>query len=207
MEKLMVGRDESSGTRVDPDDWFSDADSRPVEEQRKLTGSGVAAGREPTWLEDVVEPDEPTTDSPFARRRLVALAVAVLVLVVAVVVAVVAFGGGSATTPTVTTTSTRPTTTTATTAPAATVPATPAPSTTPVILPALVLRPGATGAEVKTVQRALARVNHSPGPIDGDYGPKTEQAVSDFQRSAGIPVDGHYGPQTKKALQQALNSR
>ena len=217
----MVGRDESSGTestgtessrtdssgtRVDPDDWFSGADRRPVEEQRKLTG-GAAAAREPTWLEeDVVEPDEPAADSPFARRRFVALAVAVLVLVVAVVVAVVAFGGGSENTPTVTT-ATTPTTRATTTTPAATVPTTPAPSTPSAILPAVILRPGATGAEVRTVQRALARAGHTPGPIDGDYGPKTEQAVSDLQRSAGIPVDGHYGPQTKKALQQALESR
>ena len=199
----MVGRDESSETRVDPDDWFTDADPRPVEEQRQLTGGDVAAAREPTWLEDDVEPDEPTADSPFARRRFIALGVAVLVLVVAVVVAVVAFGGGSSSTPTVTTTTTRPTTT----APSSTVPATPAPSAPAVILPAVVLRPGATGADVKTLQRALARANHAPGPIDGDYGPKTEQAVSALQRSAGISVDGRYGPQTKKALQQALNSR
>jgi peptidoglycan hydrolase-like protein with peptidoglycan-binding domain len=75
-----------------------------------------------------------------------------------------------------------------------------------VILPAGLLKPGATGAEVKTLQRALARAGHSPGPVDGDYGPKTEQAVSAAQRSAGITIDGIYGPQTKKALQQALKS-
>jgi peptidoglycan hydrolase-like protein with peptidoglycan-binding domain len=75
-----------------------------------------------------------------------------------------------------------------------------------VTLPAVVLELGATGAEVKTLQRALARAGHSPGPIDGDYGPKTEQAVSAFQRSAGITDDGIYGPETKKALQQNVNS-
>jgi hypothetical protein len=203
----MVGRDESSGTRVDPDDWFTDADPRPVEEQRQLAGGDVAPSREPTWLEDVVEPDEPTADSPFARRRFVALGIAVLVLVVAFVVAIVAFGGGSESTSTVTSTTTTTTTRPTTTAPSSTVPATPAPSAASVILPAGILRPGATGAEVKTVQRALARAGHTPGPIDGDYGPKTEQAVSALQRSAGITVDGHYGPQTKTALQQALNSR
>lgn len=198
----MVGRDESSGTKVDPDDWFSDTDSPSVEEPLELTGGDVAAAREPTWLEDVSEPEEPTTASPFARRRFVALAVAVLVLVVAVVVALVAFGGGGSSTPTVATSTTRATTTT----PAATVPAGPAPSTPAVILPAGVLKPGASGAEVKTLQRALARAGHSPGPIDGDYGPKTERAVSAIQGSAGITVDGIYGPQTKKALQQHRNS-
>jgi g-D-glutamyl-meso-diaminopimelate peptidase len=69
-----------------------------------------------------------------------------------------------------------------------------------------VLRPGATGDDVKNLQRALARAGHSPGPIDGDYGPQTEQAVSAVQRSAGITVDGHYGPETKKALERAVNS-
>jgi hypothetical protein len=204
MEQLMVGRDESSGTKAEPDDWFSGADPPSVREQRELTSGDVAAAREPTWLEDVAEPEQPPeADSPFARRRFVALAVAVLVLV-AVVVAVVAFSRGSASTPTVATTSTPATTTT----PAATVPTTPVPSTpTPIAtLPAVVLRPGATGAEVKTVQRALARAGHTPGPIDGVYGPKTEQAVSDFQRSAGITVDGVYGPETKKALQQESSS-
>jgi len=200
MEQLMVGRDESNGTNVDPDDWFSDTDSPSAKEPRELSGADHAAAREPTWLEDVVEPEKPMPDSPFARRRFLALAVAVLVLVVGVVVALVAFGGGGSSTPTVATSTTGATTTTAT------VPATPAPSTPAVILPAGVLKPGATGAEVKTLQRALARAGHSPGPVDGDYGPKTEQAVSAFQRSAGITVDGIYGPQTKKALQRNLNS-
>jgi Putative peptidoglycan binding domain len=206
----MVARDDSTGTKIDPDDWFSDADRPNVEEQRRLAGGDGAAAREPTWLEDVAEPEQaPKADSPFARRRLVALAVAVLLLIVAIVVAVVAFGSGGASTPTVaaTTTPATPTTTTpAATVPATTVPATTPPPTPAVNLPTGVLRPGATGAEVKTLQRALAQAGHSPGPIDGDYGPKTEQAVSDLQLAAGITVDGHYGPETKKALQQALNS-
>jgi len=196
MDQPMVGRDKSSETKGDADDWFSGADR---------TGGDGAAAREPTWLEDEVQPEgpEPTANSPFARRRFVVLAGASLVLVVAVVVALVAFAGGGARTPTVLTTSTRA----ITTAPAATVPTTPAPSTPAVTLPAGVLKRGSTGADVKTVQRALARAGHSLGPFDGDYGPKTEQAVSAFQRSAGISVDGTYGPQTKKALEQELKSR
>jgi len=184
----MVGRDESSGTSVDPDDWFSNTGSRSIEE--------------PTWLEDGVAADQSIADSPFSRRRLVASAVAVLVLVVGVVVARVAFGSGGSSAPPEAT----PTPGSTTTAPTTTAPATPAPSAPAVTLPADVLKPGASGAEVKTLQRALARAGHSPGPVDGDYGPRTEQAVSDSQRSAGLAVDGIYGPQTKKALQQELNA-
>jgi hypothetical protein len=204
MEQLMAGRDQSSGPKVDPDDWFSDADTdfSSVPEPPELTVGDVAAAREPTGFENVVEPEEPTADSQFARRRLAALAVAMLLLVVGVVVAFVAFGGESSSTPTVATTTSGATTTT----PAATVPATPAPSTPAVTLPTTVLGLGATGAAVKTLQRALARAGHSPGPIDGHYGPKTQQAVSAFQRSAGITDDGIYGPKTKKALQQNVNS-
>jgi hypothetical protein len=199
-EQPMVGRDESSGTGVDPDDWFTDADPASFE-PRELTRGEVGAAHEPTWLEDVGEHEPPAADSPLADRRLVALAAAVLLLLVGVAVAFVAFGGGGDSTPTVPTTTARPTTT----APAATVPATPPPAPA-VSLPAGVVKPGATGTEVKAVQRALARAGHSPGPIDGDYGPKTVQALSDFQRSAGITADGIYGPQTKKALQQHLTS-
>jgi peptidoglycan hydrolase-like protein with peptidoglycan-binding domain len=105
-----------------------------------------------------------------------------------------------------------PTTPPATTAGQATTPAhtapvkTPTQSSTPASLPAVVLKPGASGTNVKSVQRALASAGQSPGPIDGVYGPKTEQAVSAFQGSAGITVDGVYGPQTKKALEEHGNS-
>ena len=184
----MVGRDESNGTEVDADDWFSNADPAPH-----------AGPPEPTWLEDVAEPEDRAADNPFARRRLVALAVAVLLLVVAAVVAI-AFGGRSSGTPPL------PTTTALTTTPVTTAPDTTRAPPTPVVLPALVLKPGATGAEVKTVQRALGRAGHTPGSIDGDYGPKTEEAVSAFQRSAHITVDGVYGPQTRKALLREFNS-
>ena len=200
----MIGRDESGGTNFDDDDWFSDSAPSSVEGSRQLRGADPAGRDEPSWLEDLAEPAEqqPTTASPFARRRLVALAVAVLVLIAVVVVAVIAFVGGNSSPPSEPTTTNRPTTTTTTTTPAATPPANPPPSTPALILPEGILRPGATGPQVKTVQRALARAGHSPGPIDGNYGPKTEQAVAAFQRAAGIPADGHYGPQTKQALEQ-----
>jgi len=58
------------------------------------------------------------------------------------------------------------------------------------------LRRGAHGAAVNELQRKLKAAGFDPGPIDGDFGPRTEAAVKAFQRSRGIGVDGVVGPQT-----------
>jgi peptidoglycan hydrolase-like protein with peptidoglycan-binding domain len=65
----------------------------------------------------------------------------------------------------------------------------------------MVLYPGAGYAgqgsgRVRVLQRRLARAGFAPGPIDGLYGPRTEQAVVRFQAARGLPVDGIAGPQT-----------
>ncbi|SDI97333.1 Peptidoglycan-binding (PGRP) domain of peptidoglycan hydrolases-containing protein [Actinokineospora alba] len=63
------------------------------------------------------------------------------------------------------------------------------------------LRPGATGQEVRRLQRALtAALGRSIG-VDGQYGARTEQAVRDYQTTRGLPVDGNAGLQTWTALQ------
>ncbi|MDP9020786.1 MAG: peptidoglycan-binding protein [Actinomycetota bacterium] len=41
-------------------------------------------------------------------------------------------------------------------------------------------------------------MDYSSGP--GTFGPKTEAAVKQFQRSVGLEVDGKVGPDTWKAL-------
>src|SRR5262249_8573055 len=51
-------------------------------------------------------------------------------------------------------------------------------------------------ARVRALQRRLARAGYAPGPIDGLYGPRTEQAVVRFQAARGLLVDGIAGPQT-----------
>ena len=58
------------------------------------------------------------------------------------------------------------------------------------------LQRGAQGAAVAELQRKLQAAGFDPGPIDGDFGPRTEAAVLAFQRSRGIDVDGIVGPQT-----------
>ena len=56
------------------------------------------------------------------------------------------------------------------------------------------------GADVKTVQQALVQVGINV-TVDGVFGPGTQQAVKQFQLSAGLIVDGVVGPQTLKILQ------
>ncbi len=55
-------------------------------------------------------------------------------------------------------------------------------------------------ALVRTLQRRLAGAGYTPGPLDGRYGPRTEQAVTRFQAAYGLWVDGIVGPRTLAAL-------
>jgi peptidoglycan hydrolase-like protein with peptidoglycan-binding domain len=56
---------------------------------------------------------------------------------------------------------------------------------------------------VRVLQRHLVTVGLSPGPIDGRYGPLTQQAVIRFQAAHGLQVDGVAGPRTLAALASA----
>ena len=58
------------------------------------------------------------------------------------------------------------------------------------------LRQGSKGASVSLLQQKLQNAGFSPGPIDGDFGPKTAAAVRAFQRARGVGVDGVVGPIT-----------
>jgi peptidoglycan hydrolase-like protein with peptidoglycan-binding domain len=64
------------------------------------------------------------------------------------------------------------------------------------------LRSGSRGPEVEDLQRALMRKGINPGPIDGAFGPKTEDAVRRFQERAGLVADGIAGPKTLGALEE-----
>ena len=69
---------------------------------------------------------------------------------------------------------------------------------------AVVLRMGsgcASGSpRVRGLQRRLAGAGFSPGPVDGCYGPQTEDAVARFQAARGLGVDGTAGRVTLAAL-------
>ena len=63
-----------------------------------------------------------------------------------------------------------------------------------------VLRQGASGGEVKEVQRRLKQWGYYSGAVDGIYGPATVKAVKEFQRKNGLTVDGIAGRSTFEAL-------
>lgn len=68
---------------------------------------------------------------------------------------------------------------------------------------ARLLRFGCKGLDVKHLQQLLIDSGYlGNGADDGIFGPKTLQAVKDFQASRGLKVDGLAGPDTMKALEQ-----
>ncbi|MCX7806708.1 MAG: peptidoglycan-binding protein, partial [Planctomycetota bacterium] len=73
--------------------------------------------------------------------------------------------------------------------------------------PGRAIRRGDTGPHVEAVQRRLLELGlHGVGSADGQFGPRTEEAVKLFQARAATPsgaplaVDGVVGPQTWRAL-------
>jgi peptidoglycan hydrolase-like protein with peptidoglycan-binding domain len=49
---------------------------------------------------------------------------------------------------------------------------------------------------IKDVQAALKNAGFDPGSIDGKLGPRTQQAIKEFQRAKGLKIDGKVGPKT-----------
>jgi peptidoglycan hydrolase-like protein with peptidoglycan-binding domain len=62
----------------------------------------------------------------------------------------------------------------------------------------------ASVAIVKEIQTDLTTLGYYSGPIDGNYGTETTDAVKAFQTDAGLTPDGRYGPETHAAVQAAL---
>jgi len=50
--------------------------------------------------------------------------------------------------------------------------------------------------DVRAAQEALKAKGFDPGAVDGRMGPRTQAAVSDFQRSAGIRETGRFDSAT-----------
>src|SRR5579871_4060552 len=59
---------------------------------------------------------------------------------------------------------------------------------------------GSRGPQVADLQRQLAKAGFSPGQADGDFGPKTQAAVVDYQKARQLAADGVVGPMTQAAL-------
>ncbi len=60
---------------------------------------------------------------------------------------------------------------------------------------------GSKGNNVSTVQQFLKSLGLYSGAIDGDYGPKTQAAVKQFQSAQGLKSDGIVGPLTENKIQ------
>ena len=194
--------DSDTRNEPDPDDWFDEPDTSGAWEER--SSRAVRARRPEGGADDWVEPAparEPRERRPAwaapGRRPLTIAAILVVCLLVGLAAAGVFSSGHEAARPPVPTTS--PTTATATTPATTPTSAVPPAPTTP-------LKPGDTGAAVKVLQRALAHLGYSVGPIDGQYGPSTEHAVASFQGANGLTADGVLGPKTRAAIRTALAS-
>ncbi len=77
---------------------------------------------------------------------------------------------------------------------------------TETVLSAAVLRQGATGGEVKEVQRRLKKWGYYNGSVDGVFGAGTRAAVIAFQKKNGLTADGIVGKATFEALGINVNS-
>jgi peptidoglycan hydrolase-like protein with peptidoglycan-binding domain len=62
------------------------------------------------------------------------------------------------------------------------------------------IAPGATGASVRRLQRALRRTPDLGLAVDGVFGPQVEVAVKNFQQGAGLAVSGTVDAVTWNAL-------
>ena len=56
------------------------------------------------------------------------------------------------------------------------------------------------GDDVATLQGRLTEMGFNCGRVDGVFGPRTENAVREFQQSVGVNIDGKCGPATITAL-------
>ncbi|MGC4117976.1 MAG: peptidoglycan DD-metalloendopeptidase family protein [Myxococcales bacterium] len=62
------------------------------------------------------------------------------------------------------------------------------------------IRQGSNGDSVRELQTRLKAEGYDPGPVDGDFGPKTAAAVRRYQQAHGLTVDAVVGPKTWGSL-------
>lgn len=86
---------------------------------------------------------------------------------------------------------------------ASAVPQAPLPQPTAPTPTRVTVKKGSTGGDVTVLQAALKTLGFYKAAVDGDFGPKTDQAVKDFQKAQNLVVDGIVGPRTWGALTTA----
>ena len=62
------------------------------------------------------------------------------------------------------------------------------------------LQYGEEGLEVEVFQSMLVKMGFDPGPLDGDFGPRTQRATERFQEARIIMPDCVVGKQTRKEI-------
>ena len=67
-----------------------------------------------------------------------------------------------------------------------------------------ILKKGATGEAVRTLQKYLIQLGYLTGEADGMYGSGTKNAVRAFQAANGLSADGAAGEKTLLAIQNAI---
>lgn len=160
------------------DDWFADVDT-----------PGQLESDPPSAEDDWLIPPMHTRERPeLPWTRIAVVGIAVVIVLIAGLAAGGVFSGSS---------SPKRISVSVDTTPA---PTTTAHTTPRVALPTSTLKPGATGAQVKALQRALKALGYPVGKVDGQYGPTTKTAVAAFQHASGLTADGVFGPLTLNAL-------
>jgi murein L,D-transpeptidase YcbB/YkuD len=218
---------------ISDEDWSENAAERAERRRSTPAYQDLPAPEDDYWPETTAELPAPArpASAPDARRaaverrRLIAGFALVVVVALAVGIPVLLLRGGNdtpaaatETTATTSTTSTTGTETPPSTTPATTTPSTstssPSSSTTPSTSSAsgftlpegTKLRLGeGDPAQIEELQRALTSAGYDPGPVDGDFGQRTEAAVTAFQQANGLSADGVVGPETASALNSALS--
>lgn len=59
---------------------------------------------------------------------------------------------------------------------------------------------GMNQEQIKHAQEQLKEAGFDPGPIDGQFGPQTQAALREFQKSHGLPQTGQFDQATKQQL-------
>ncbi|KAA0444247.1 MAG: lytic murein transglycosylase [Candidatus Thioglobus sp.] len=71
----------------------------------------------------------------------------------------------------------------------------------PLLVAKAIAEPSLSRFDVQTIQQTLNQMGFDVGKADGIAGPKTRNAVRDYQRENALPIDGYVGYQLFKNLQ------
>lgn len=68
------------------------------------------------------------------------------------------------------------------------------------------LQPGVRSPHVKKAQEVLKALGYLPSDLETteNFGPKTKEAIINFQKANGLPAAGFFGPATRNALKNRL---